>query len=222
MPVLVFDLNETLLDLRGLDPVFERIFGDSRIRGVWFQQVLQSAMTLTITGSYRDFTEIGAAALRMVGQRYGVKVQGHETRRVEGALCNLPPHSEVEGALEGLQRAGYRLAVLTNSPLQVMREQLSRSGLGPYFPDRISVEEGRALKPAPAVYRAATNRLGVAPETMLMIAAHGWDLAGAFAAGCRTAFVGRSGQVLEGLFPEPDLQGSDLQELASRIRERFG
>jgi 2-haloacid dehalogenase len=33
---LVFDVNETLLDVAALDPLFERLFGDSRARVEWF------------------------------------------------------------------------------------------------------------------------------------------------------------------------------------------
>jgi 2-haloacid dehalogenase len=31
LPLLVFDVNETLLDLQIMEPTFERIFGDGRI-----------------------------------------------------------------------------------------------------------------------------------------------------------------------------------------------
>jgi len=53
--VLLFDVNETLLDLRVLDPVFERAFGDASLRRQWFGLVLRNAMALTITGDYEDF-----------------------------------------------------------------------------------------------------------------------------------------------------------------------
>jgi 2-haloacid dehalogenase len=45
--VQVFDVNETLLDLAGLDPLFERVFGDAGIRQVWFAQLIQSALVAT-------------------------------------------------------------------------------------------------------------------------------------------------------------------------------
>lgn len=222
MAVLVFDLNETLLDLRGLDPEFERLFGDARVRGEWFRQILQSAMALTITGGYRDFTEIGAGALRMVGRKHGVAVAEPEVRAVAGALRSLPPHPDAEDALDTLQERGHRLAVLTNSPAGVLQEQLAHSGLARFFEASLSVEELGVLKPAPSVYRGAAARLGSSPGEMWMIAAHGWDLAGAMTAGCRTAFVARPGQVPEALFPEPEFQCTDLRELADRLGSPAG
>ncbi len=217
MPVLVFDLNETLLDLRGLDPEFERLFGDARVRGEWFRQTLQSAMTLTITGDYRDFTEVGAAALHMVGRKHGVAVADAEVQAVAGALRSLPSHPDAEEALATLRERGHRLAVLTNSPARALQEQLANSGLERFFEASLSVEELGVLKPAPSVYRGAAARLGASSGDMWMIAAHGWDLVGAMNAGCRTAFVARPGQVPEALFPEPDIQCPDLRELANRL-----
>ncbi len=61
----------------------------------------------------------------------------------------------------------------------------------------MSADEVRWLKPAPEPYAMAVRRLGVAPGDVRMVAAHGWDLAGARAAGLRTAFVARAGQTLD-------------------------
>ena len=52
--VLVFDVNETLLDLGALDPHFARVFGDAAVRREWFATMLQSALLLTVTGPYFD------------------------------------------------------------------------------------------------------------------------------------------------------------------------
>ncbi len=59
--VIVCDVIETMLDLRALDPHFERIFGDRAARQEWFQQMLQSAFVATITHVYADFGTIGKA-----------------------------------------------------------------------------------------------------------------------------------------------------------------
>jgi 2-haloacid dehalogenase len=34
--VLVFDVNETLLDITALEPVFAQVFGDPRVLREWF------------------------------------------------------------------------------------------------------------------------------------------------------------------------------------------
>ena len=67
--VILFDVNETLLDLRALEPFFERFFGNTAFLPMWFAQLLRSAMTSTITGNYHDFGSIGRAALLITAER---------------------------------------------------------------------------------------------------------------------------------------------------------
>jgi 2-haloacid dehalogenase len=92
MPVCVFDVNETLLDLAALDPLFERTFGDAAVRGRWFAQMLQLALTATITGEYRPFGEHGLAALEMLAARRGVAVGEAEGASLREGMASLPAH----------------------------------------------------------------------------------------------------------------------------------
>lgn len=122
--ICVFDVNETLLDLRALDPLFERVFGAATVRQIWFTQVLQSAFVSTIVGSYRDFGTIGAAALTMVATRRGVSLSSEDQQAILGTMRRLPPYPEVRESLQRLQRAGRRMVALTNSTMQ--EEPISR------------------------------------------------------------------------------------------------
>ena len=85
--LLAFDVNETLLDLRALDPHFERIFGEAAVRERWFGLVLRTAMSLTITGAYHDFVTVGGGSLQMVA----------EAIRLRGKAGNLLHHPAVAG-----------------------------------------------------------------------------------------------------------------------------
>jgi len=51
----------------------------------------------------------------------------------------------------------------------------------------------------------------------LLGGAHGWDIAGALAAGCRAAFVHRQGSALIPLGPQPGIVGQDLIDVAEQI-----
>ena len=64
--VIVFDVNETLLDLNELAPYFERAFGDAGVLGAWFAQMIESTMVGTITGAYADFGEVARGALELL------------------------------------------------------------------------------------------------------------------------------------------------------------
>lgn len=215
--VIVFDVNETLLDLRSLDQHFERIFGDASIRRQWFGLVLRNAMALTIAGDYKDFVEVGGASLDMVAAVHGIEVTDDDRTAIRGGLTSLPPHPEVPGALRRLHDAGLTLAALTNSPQQAAETQLENAGVAELFDSIMSVAGVRKFKPAPEVYAMAATQLDVSSRRLRLVAAHDWDIAGAMAVGWAGAFVTRPGMVLNPLFEAPDIVGSDLAVVADQI-----
>ena len=213
--VCVFDVNETLLDLAALDPHFERIFGDASVRGLWFSQMLQSALVATVTDAYTTFGEAAGAALRMTSERLGVEVSEEDRQSIVGGLRELPPHPEVAEGLDRLRDAGFRLATLTNSTQEVAEAQIRNSGLADRFERILSADTAKRLKPAPAPYRMAARTLGIREREMRLVAAHAWDVAGALRAGCAAAFVAR--QPFDPLVERPDVVGGDLREVADGI-----
>jgi 2-haloacid dehalogenase len=215
--VIVFDVNETLLDLRALDPHFARVFGDAAVRRHWFSQVLQAALVSTVIDRYRDFGTLAGAALEMTAARYGVTLSAEDRSQIMGTVRALPPHPEVPAELERLRAAGLRLATLTNSPPQVVAAQLQNAGLTDFFEQSLSVDTVRRFKPAAEVYRMAAQSLGVEPGQIRLVAAHDWDVAGAMQAGCAAAFIARPGMVLNPLLDRPDIIGADLQEVTEQI-----
>jgi 2-haloacid dehalogenase len=49
-PPIVFDVNETLLDLRTMEPIFERIFGEEDAMRLWFASLIPYSAALTVAG----------------------------------------------------------------------------------------------------------------------------------------------------------------------------
>jgi 2-haloacid dehalogenase len=217
--VIVFDVNETLLDLTALDAPFERAFGRPGVRREWFGQFLQSAFVSTITDSYSDFGTIGRAALEMTARRNGVELAADDRDAILGTMRQLPPHPEVPAALQRLREAGLRLSALTNSTEAVATAQLTNAGLAPLFERILSADAARRLKPAREAYENAAAELGVGVGDTRLVAAHAWDIAGALRAGAAAAFVARPGMVLDPLVQAPDVIGADLAEVAERIIE---
>jgi 2-haloacid dehalogenase len=213
--VCVFDVNETLLDMAALDPLFEGAFGDASVRKLWFNQMLQSAFVATMTDAYVTFGEAAGAALMMTEERLGVEVSEEDRREILGGLRNLPPHPEVPDSLDRLREAGFRLATLTNSTQEVAEAQIENAGLADRFEQILSADTAKRLKPAPAPYRMAARALEIPERGMRLVAAHAWDVAGALRAGCAAAFVAR--QPFDPLVEPPDVVGTDLAEVANGI-----
>jgi 2-haloacid dehalogenase len=215
--VIAFDVNETLLDLRPLDPVFEAIFGDASVRPQWFAQMLQVAFVGAITDRYVDFTTSQRAALDMVAQRRGVTLPPDAPDRVAATMRALPAHPDVPDALSRLGAGGHQLAALTNSPHDVEHAQLAHAGLTDHFDAILSADTVHALKPRREPYELVARTFAVQPGEVMLVAAHSWDVAGALAAGCRAAFVARPGMPRNPIDQQPDLVGADLGEIADRI-----
>lgn len=218
--VLVFDVNETLIDIESLTPLFERIFGDRRAMREWFSQVLTYAMTVTMSGSYVDFFTLGQGALRMLASIHQVSVTDDDVRDVRQAMLTMPAHPDVEPALEVLRDSGFRLVTLTNSPPNPDGPSpLEQAGLAHLFERQLSVEACRAFKPAATVYRYACEQLSVAPADCMMVAAHAWDTMGAQATGFSGALITRPGNAalpVPGL-PRPTIVATDLRDLAAKL-----
>jgi 2-haloacid dehalogenase len=220
MTVIAFDVNETLLDLRALDPPFAVAFGDAALRPQWFALMLQVAFVGGLTGSYIDFTSAQRSALAMLAARQKVTLSPDQSDAIVDGMRTLPPHPEVREAMARL-RERFRLVALTNSPLDVAEAQMRNSGLRDLLEAVYSADEVRALKPAPEPYRMVATRTGVPIGEVRMVAAHGWDIAGALAAGCRGAFVARPGAVLDPHGPQPDVVAPDLARVADAL-QRMG
>jgi 2-haloacid dehalogenase len=215
--VIAFDVNETLLDLRPLDPVFEGLFGDASLRAQWFAQMLQVGFVGAITDRYVDFTSAQRAALAMVAERRGVTLPSDAADRVAATMRALPAHPEVADALSRLRAGGHQLAALSNSPQDVEQAQLAHAGLTDRFDAILSADTVSALKPRREPYELAARTFGVPIGEVTFVAAHAWDVAGALAVGCRSAFVARPGMPRNPIDPEPDLVGVDLGEIADQI-----
>src|SRR5215216_382245 len=110
--VIAFDVNETLLDLRALDPHFERAFGSAAVREQWFSQMLQLAFVGGLTGRYVDFSAAQRGALTMLAERHGVDLDGDVAEAIAAGMRSLPAHEDVPEALDALRAAGLQTAAL--------------------------------------------------------------------------------------------------------------
>jgi 2-haloacid dehalogenase len=219
--VLVFDVNETLIDFESLNPLFESIFGDKRALREWLGHLIMYSMTITLSGLYEDYFSLGQGLLQMVGKIHGINIKAEDVEAIRTGMLTMPAHADVSEGLKRLKNAGLRLVSLTNSPPNPKGQSpLEHAGLGPFFERQFSIETVRAYKPAPLVYHMVAQELEVPPASCCMVAAHVWDTVGAQSAGFSAALITRPGNALlpvPGL-PQPNFVAPDLIALA----EQFG
>jgi 2-haloacid dehalogenase len=219
-PLIVFDVNETLLDLGSMAPIFERIFGERLAVRLWFDDLIIYSQALTLANVYIPFTDIGAAALKMLADTRGIKITEADKKELTEKFSSMPPHKEVPGALRKLREAGFRLFVLTDNMLEIQGKQLERGGIIDLFERRFSADGARRHKPAPEAYAYAARELGAEPKDMFMIACHTWDTIGAKGAGWGAALIKRPGNDVLEVGPQPDIVGHDLDQVADELIRR--
>jgi 2-haloacid dehalogenase len=221
-PLIVFDVNETLLDLETMAPIFERIFHDRGAMRLWFANLILYSCALTVADTYVPFTEIGGAVMQMLASAQGVEISDADKAELTDRFASMPPHPEVPSALRKLRAAGFRLFTLTDNLLEIQGRQLQSGGIIDLFERRFSVDqEVRRHKPAPEAYAYVAKSLGVQPAQVCMIACHTWDTLGAVAAGWQAALIKRVGNDVLSVGPQPRYVGADLDDIADQLIARY-
>jgi len=216
--MLFFDVNETLLDLNAIKAsVATALDRREDLLPLWFTTMLQYSLVATVGEHYDDFGTIGAAAMVMVARNNQVALSLEAARNAVLPMRSLPPHREVLSALGTLKEAGFRMVTLTNSSQTAVDAQIENAGLSEMFEAKLSVDSVRRFKPHRQVYNWAATRMDVVPEDCMLIAAHGWDPAGALWAGWRAAFLSRPGAQRYPLAPQPEIVEPDLDSAVKHL-----
>lgn len=219
--VVVFDVLGTLVDepdgigaaIREALPDAEQTAIDELV-ALW-QRHIEDEQARIAKGerAYANTEVIDAEAARIVAERAGI-TDPAVLSQMATAGQRLAPW---EDSVAGLERLSWHFPVigLSNASRAALLRLNAFAGLR--FHQALSTEWAGAYKPAPEVYRLALDAAGCAPERVLMVAAHAWDLRGAQVVGMRTAYIGRS----VGDPPKPtdtfDGHFSRLDELAEAL-----
>jgi len=87
---LVFDVNESLLDLAPLQQPFADAYGKPDAMKTWFATLLQYSNVATLTEDYHPFGELGLAAAETTARQYDVSVSPETRKRLVDLVLTLP------------------------------------------------------------------------------------------------------------------------------------
>lgn len=110
----------------------------------------------------------------------------------------LEPFDDALETIRELRALGVAVAVASSSPRARLDRTLRRAGLAEAFPVSVAGDEVAHGKPAPDMFLAAAERLGVAPARCAVIEDSAPGIAAGLAAGMRTVGVARDGASLDG------------------------
>ncbi|MBY5991158.1 haloacid dehalogenase type II [Ferrimonas balearica] len=219
---LLFDINETTLDLAPLRPKFEAAFGDAGHARLWFATLLHSSTVCALTQVRTGFAELAGAMLDSLAARLGVTLSETARGNILATFASLPAHSDMVPALKTLRAAGYRTVAFSNSSEQLVHQQIDNAGLSPYFDSVISVQGAGSFKPDPKAYLHAARTLNRPPAALRLIATHDWDTHGAISAGLKAGYIDRSGTPYHPLYHRPDAVADTMTALVAQIRALDG
>ena len=217
--VIVLDVYETLLDMSDTERRVNSMLDSKRGYILWFELFMQYCFVDNCTVQFNDFNLIAKATMQMAAHKLNRIVPEYEIDNVLETLKQLPVHEGVQQGLSALIDEGYRIIALTNSPEDVVRERMERTGLISYFECVLSAEHVKKYKPSIEVYRWASKKAETKEKEMLFVSAHGWDIAGAANAGMETAFMKLDDAMLYPLAPTPTLVCSTLLDLANQLKD---
>lgn len=214
--LVIFDVNETLSDMRPLAGRFAAVGAPEHLAATWFAGLLRDGFALTVTGDNPAFSSLGAASLR--GLLHGVvedvdPAVGH----VMAGFSTLPLHADVIDGVRALADLGVTLVTLSNGATSVAQGLFERNGIEDAFDRLLSVQDADRWKPAATAYAYALDATGVEGSDAMLVAVHPWDIHGAHAAGLATCWLNRSGGPYPEYFASADVVATSLTDLAGRL-----
>jgi 2-haloacid dehalogenase len=218
---IVFDINESILDIASITPIFQRLFGSPNAMRLWFRELITYSQALTIADVYVPFADIGGAVLEKIAAPRCIEVSAVDRQELADRFSTMPPYPDVPGALRRLKAADFHLFTLTNNAAAISDHQLTNAGLIDLLDQRFSVDDtAKRYKPAPETYAEVTRALGASPSDICMVACHTWDTIGAQAAGWEAGLIKRVNNDVLDTAAQPQYVGDDLNAIADQIIAR--
>ncbi len=183
---VVFDLDDTLFDHKDWILRKLRLLWQSEEK--WLpaeDRFLRDSLAILEEGQRSTLFDVYARQYELSeSQRLTLIASYRAARPVSGRI-----YPDVAGALAQLRRRGLRLALLTDNPAQSQRDKLAATGLAPAFDAVVLTGELGTPKPAAAAFEAVAQRMGLAPQQLVMVGDHVFrDSLGALDAGFAHAF----------------------------------
>ncbi|MEZ9724277.1 haloacid dehalogenase type II [Vibrio splendidus] len=215
--VILFDINETVLNLESLQPKFKAVFGHEDALSLWFSKLLHTSTVCIATNVKSTFAELAGVALEAIAQRYNCHLTTESKNALLTSFASLPPHKDIKESLHKLRKKGFKTVAFSNSSFDLITAQIKNSGLEDYFDTIISVEGTGSFKPNSDVYKFAAETLKEPVKNLRLVATHDWDTHGALSAGLQAAYIDRTGVEYHPLYLKPEIRSKTMNGVVEQI-----
>ncbi|WP_372754245.1 haloacid dehalogenase type II [Labilibaculum sp.] len=216
-----FDMNETLLNLSLLKKSFDKSFTDNYVLKYWFTKLLQTSTVLGAMNEYKNFGELAGVVLENTFYESGKELTKETKEEILGSFRKLPAYNDVPEALTLLSENDFRVIAVSNSSLEMIKEQLTNAGIIDLFHAYYSVDSVKKYKPFQDIYHYVANKENIDTRNITMVATHDWDLFGAKKAGLHTAYIERKKELFNPFYLKPDFTNTNLVDLIQEIIKNY-
>jgi len=212
-----FDMNETLLNLNLLQKKFEQYFKDDFALKYWFIKLLHTSTVTGIMDEYKNFGVLADIVLENVFCEAGIPLSDEAKSEILNSFRNLNTYGDVPGALRKLRENQIKVITVSNSSLEMMKEQLTNAGILDLVDSYYSVDAVSKYKPFRDIYEFVANEEKLLVSEVVMVATHDWDLFGAKKSGLTTAYIKRKNVIYNPFYAQPDIAEENLEIVATEI-----
>lgn len=214
---VLFDMNETMLNLSLLQRNFDKSFNDKYILKYWFSKLLHTSTVMGSMDEYINFGKLSEAVLESLFYENGKTLTEETKSEILGSFKSLPAYDDVPKALKLLRNNNIKTIAVSNSSLEMIKEQLTNARIIELFDDYYSVDSVKKYKPFTDIYKYVADSEKLSVTNIAMVATHDWDLFGAKKVGLTTAYIKRKEEIFNPYYPQPDLLNTDLVDLAQAL-----
>ncbi|HEY7084824.1 MAG TPA: haloacid dehalogenase type II [Hyphomicrobiaceae bacterium] len=211
----VFDAYGTLFDVQAAALRHKEAIGPAwqQLSQVWRAKHLEYSWVHALSRRPVTFWDLAQRSLDHALASVGVSIAEGVRQGLLAAYRTMEAYPEVAGVLAALKAQGARVAILSNGDPDMLEDAVRAANLAQNVEAVLSVRAAGIFKPAPEVYRLATDRFDCRPQDISFQSSNRWDIAGAKAFGFRCVWINRTGAADEYPDLRPDHVLGDLTGL---------
>jgi 2-haloacid dehalogenase len=215
---LAFDYYGTIADKQALADEIDVRFPSkgAAFAKLWFAQTQRYCFQMGMMGRFIPWSELTKAAFKFATDEMDMDVADYVRDQWIETDGRLPVYGEVPQALPRLA-AKFDLYVLSMGSPWMIEQSQANAGITAYFKGIISTEPHKLYKPGKAAYELGAQEIGVNTEEVAFVSGNSFDVIGACNYGYPTVWVRRYGQPLDDLGLTPDMEVTDLLEMAGAL-----
>lgn len=214
-PLYVFDAYGTLFNLHAAAEQHRDAIGAEwqRFSHTWRTKHIEYTWHASLVGQRATFWLLAERSLAYAIAAHGLDVSAATRDALMAAYRRMQAYPEVREVLAALRAGGAKTAILSNGDPDMLADAIAAAKLDGALDAVLSVADAGVFKPAPAVYKLATDRFACAPADISFQSSNRWDIAAAKAFGFRCVWINRTRAPDE--YPDlaPDRIVTDLRGL---------